>query len=240
MFTDYVADREIATQDLKAFSDAIEELRTSDGQLGYKLKRTQAGDSVSWEKVCHRCKTLMSYTWHSRDYLKNILMDNGIKDLDKVGQLLNKHIGKSRELQICSYLTNDYKHAGVNQTQKWATDLAPRYGDIYVYGFMESFPRRMKPTYWFTRKKEVEFELTGFAEINGQKYPFTDFEWLVSCVIEDQNGKVLGDATSICERGFHTWIQVLRENGVELREFDPGWRINADSLLIQLSNRDSQ
>lgn len=233
-FTNFLSDRDFAVQDLETLSEVIEEVNEAGGMQGYRLKRTKAGDTVSREKVRYRCNVLMLHTWHSRDYVKKILLKDCNKDVEEIGKLLNSHIGNSRDLQIISYLANAYKHAGVNYIQKWATDLEPQYGGIYVFGFMERFPARMKPTIMFTKENEVQFELTGFAQIGDDKYPFADFDWTISCVVEDKNGNILGDAISICERGFQTWIHVLRESGIEL-EVDGRLRPNADSLLLSLN-----
>jgi hypothetical protein len=124
------------------------------------------------ERITYHLQMLMHFTWHSRDYVKKILVDQGVTDFAGCGKLLNGYIEKSRDLQVCSYLANEYKHAGVDDTQKWATDLAPRYGDIYVCGIMESFPGRMKPTVAFTSKSEPQLELApGSSMISNFRSP---------------------------------------------------------------------
>jgi hypothetical protein len=177
----------------------------------------------------------MYYAWHSRDHVKKILIDECQLSAQSVGTLLNTHIRESRDLQICSYLANEYKHAGVDDSQKWAIELAPRYGDIYVFGVMTGFPWQMKPTIMFT-SKEPQFELTGFAQVDDQQFPFVGYDWTVSCVVEDKDGNVLGDAISICERAFQTWLLILRQHGLQL-PFDDPMRASVDGLLISLGRK---
>lgn len=235
-FTNFVKDRAYAVEDLAELTDVIEKVTEADGSQGYRLTQARAGDTVSPARIRHRCNILMYYTWHSRDHVKKILINDGHSDGQEVGTLLNGYIRESIDLQICSYLANEYKHAGIDDSQKWATGTAPRYGGIYIFGIMKSFPSRLKPTYMTTRKNTAQFELTGFAEIGGQRYPFTDFNWIVSTVIEDKNGNVLGDAVSICERGFHAWIRALKQHGVQI-DFNEPLMASADALLISLSRK---
>jgi hypothetical protein len=237
-FTNFLKDRAYAVEDLAELSEVIETVNEADGSQGYRLTQARTGDTVSPERIRHRCKMLLYYTWHSRDHVKKILISDGHSDAQNVGMLLNSYVRDSNDLQICSYLANEYKHAGVDDSQKWALEMAPRYGDIYVFGIMQSFPLRLKPTYMFTRKNSADFELTGFAEIDGQRFPFANFNWTVSCVIEDKNGNVLGDAVSICERGFQTWLRALRQCGVQI-DFDEPMRASVDGILIALSKKQS-
>jgi hypothetical protein len=237
-FTNFVKDRAFAVDDLKQFADVIEPVQELDGSRGYRLKRPRTGDTVVRERIIHRCKMLMYYTWHSRDYVKKILVEQGIADFARSGKLVNEYLEKSRDLQISSYLANENKHAGIDDSQKWATDLAPRYGDIYVCGIMRGFPLRMTPTAAFISKSEPQFELTGFAQVDDQRFPFVDFVWTVSCVIEDKDKNILGHAVSICERGFQTWLHLLREHGVDVPR-EAGSGLNTDTALLVFSKKRS-
>ena len=64
-FTNFLADRKIAAADLAEFSQLIEPIQHDDGSRGYQIRPLRPADKVS-----QRCKVLMQYTWHCRDYVK--------------------------------------------------------------------------------------------------------------------------------------------------------------------------
>lgn len=64
-FTNYLKDYQFAIDDLAQFSEIIEFVKHSDGKFGYRLKPLQPAD-----KITQRCKVLIQYTWHCRDYVK--------------------------------------------------------------------------------------------------------------------------------------------------------------------------
>lgn len=201
-------DRAFAVDDLAQFSQIIEPVEHSDGKLGYRLKPVCPGD-----KIAQRCKVLIQYTWHCRDYVKKILADNGQSE---PGRIVNTYIRGSRDIQIISFLANEYKHAGTDTSQKWAVDLAPRYGKPFVHGILQSFPHRLKPTLLIWGDSIPEFEFVGSAGVGELTFQFTDFVWTISCAIEDKNARSLGHAAAICENAFQTWLQVLSDNGIQI------------------------
>ena len=209
-FTNYIKDREFVIDDLARFTEIIEPIKHTDGKLGYQLKQF-----LSTSKVIQRCKVLINYTWHCRDYVRKILSENGIPN-QKTGEIINKYIHESRDIQVISFLANEYKHAGTNNSQKWAVNLEPRYSKPYVYGVMQSFPHRLKPTFYLQGDSIPEFEFTGSAGYGNLKFQFNDFDWIVSCIIEDKNGSSLGDVTVICENAFQIWLQVLRDYNIPI------------------------
>ena len=208
-FANFLRDRRFAADDLAEFSrQLIEPVEHPDGSLGYRLKRLGPTDKVS-----QRCKVLVYYTWQCRDYVKKILEQQGHADS---GQIVNTYIRHSRDIQVLSYLANEYKHAGTDASQKWAVDLAPRYGKPYVSGIMLSFPCRLKPTFMAWGESIPEFEFVGSAGVGDAGFKFTDFTWTFSCIIEDRDGKSLGDAAAMCENTFQTWLQILSDKGVHI------------------------
>lgn len=208
-FANFLRDRRFAADDLAEFSEQlIESVEHSDGSLGYRLKPLRATDKVS-----QRCKVLVYYTWHCRDYVRKILEQQGHADS---GQIVNSYIRASRDIQVLSYLANEYKHAGTDASQKWAADLAPRYGKPYVHGVMLSFPHRLKPTFITWGESMPEFEFVGSAGVGDLTFQFTDFTWTFSCNIEDKDGKSLGNATAMCESTFQTWLQILSDKGIQV------------------------
>ena len=207
-FTNYLKERQFALDDLAEFSEIVEPVQHSDGKLGYRLKPLGPAD-----KIIQRCKVLMQYTWHCRDYVKKILTENGETE---PGRIVNGYIRASRDIQVISFLANEYKHAGINHSQKWAADLIPRWGKPYVHGVLQSFPHRLKPTLLIWGDSIPEFEFVGSAGVGNLTFQFTDFVWTFSCVIEDRDGKSLGNAAAMCESVFQTWLQVLGDNGIQI------------------------
>jgi len=205
-FTNYLKDRQFVVDDLAQFSEIIEPVEHSDGKLGYRLKPLQRAD-----KITQRCKVLIQYTWQCRDYVKKILLENGEAES---GRIVNKYIRESRDIQVISFLANEYKHAGTDNSQCWAVELEPRYGKPYVYGVLLDFPHRLKPTLLLWGDSIPEFEFVGSAGVDDLKFDFTNFIWTFSCTIEDKSGKSLGNAATICENAFQTWVQVLSDHGV--------------------------
>ena len=207
-FTNFLRDRQFVIDDLAEFSEIIESVEHSDGKLGYRLKPLRLAD-----KITQRCKNLMQYTWHCRDYVKKILAENGAIE---PGRLVNTYISGSRDIQVISFLANEYKHAGIDSSQRWAVDLAPRYGKPFVHGILQSFPHRLKPTLLIWGDSIPEFEFVGSAGVGDLTFQFTDFVWTFSCMIEDKDGQSLGNASAMCEGAFQTWVQVLSDNGVQI------------------------
>jgi len=207
-FTNYLRDRQFAVDDLAQFSEIIEPVEHSDGKLGYRLKPLQLAD-----KITQRCKVLILYTWQCRDYVKKILTENGEKE---PGRIVNEYISESRDIQVISFLANEYKHVETDTSQRWAVDLKPRYGKPYVYGVLQDFPHHLKPTFLSWGDSIPEFEFVGSAGIDNLKFDFTNFIWTFSCTIEDKDGKSLGNAAAICENAFQTWLQVLSDYGVRI------------------------
>ena len=207
-FTNYLKDRQFAVDDLGQFSEIIEPVEHSDGKLGYRLKPLRPTD-----KITQRCKVLIQYTWHCRDYVKKILSENG---KTAPGRIVNDYISGSRDIQVISYLANEYKHAGVDSSQRWATDLEPQYGKPFVHGVLQSFPHRLKPTLLIWGDSIPEFEFVGSAGVGDLTFQFTDFTWTFSCTIQDKDGHSLGNATAICENAFQAWLQVLNDNGIQI------------------------
>lgn len=207
-FTNFLKDRQFAVDDLAEFSEIIEPVEHSDGNLGYRLKPLRPAD-----KITQRCKVLIQYTWNCRDYVKKILAANGDTE---PGRIVNTYISGSRAIQVISFLANEYKHAGIDNSQRWAVHLAPRYGKPFVHGILQSFPHRLKPTLLIWGDSIPEFEFVGSAGVGDLAFQFTDFVWTFSCTIEDKDGKSLGHAAAICENAFQTWLQVLSDNGVPI------------------------
>lgn len=208
-FANFIRDRQFAAADLAEFSEQlIESVAHPDGSLGYRLKPLQPTDKVS-----QRCKVLVHYTWHCRDYVKKILEEQGHAES---GRIVNTYIQASRDIQVLSYLANEYKHAGTDASQRWAVDLVPRFGKPYVHGIMLNFPHRLKPTLLIWGESIPEFEFVGSAGVGDLTFQFTDFTWTFSCTIEDKDGTSLGNAAAMCESAFQTWLQILSDNGIQV------------------------
>ncbi len=207
-FTNFLKDRQFALDDLAQFSELIEPAQHQDGAVGYRIRPLKPADKIS-----QRCKVLVYYTWHCRDYVKKILTENG--ELEP-GRIVNTYIKKSRNIQVISYLSNADKHAGADHSQRWAADLGPRYDKPYVYGVMQSFPHRLKPTLIMRGDSIPEIEFVGSASVGNLRFQFTDFEWTFSCTIQDKDGNSLGDAAGLCESTFESWVQILDDNGVQV------------------------
>ncbi len=208
-FTSFLKDRQYALNDFEEFTEIIEPITDDDGRQGYRLKPLQRAD-----KITQRCKVLVYYTWHCRDYVKRILSENGVSS--DPGQIINTYIQTSGQIQIISYLANEYKHAGVDVSQRWATEIEPRYGKPFVRGILESFPHRLKPTVQLWGESIPEFEFSGYAGMGESTFTFEDFVWTFSCNIENKHGVVVGHALAMCESAFQTWLKILRDNGVEV------------------------
>jgi hypothetical protein len=206
-FTNFLRDRRVAADDLAHFAEIIETAAHADGWVGYRMKPLCPADKIS-----QRCKVLMQYTWHCRDYVKKILEEHGVAE---PGRIVNDYIKVSQEIQVISYLANEYKHAGTDASQRWAVELAPRFGKPYVHGVFLSFPHRLKPTFIMWGDSLPEFEFVGRAGVDDLTFQFTDFTWTFSCVIEDKDGKPLGDAAGLCESAFQTWLKVLADKGID-------------------------
>lgn len=206
-FAAFLRHRKIAVDDLDEFSrQLIEPLEHLDGAVGYRLKPLH-----STEKITQRCEILVYYTWHCRDYLKKVLEENGCAD---PGKLVNTYIAASNDVQVASFLANHYKHSGTDATQRWATAIAPRFAKPYAHGVMLRFPHRLKPTFIIWGESIPEFEFVGSAGVDDLVFHFSDFTWTFSCTVEDKNGVQIGNALSLCENTFATWIQILSDNGI--------------------------
>ena len=129
------------------------------------------------DRVTQRCQILIQYTWACRDYVKKILAEGGVAD---PGQVVNAAIRALREIQVVSYLANEYKHAGIDPSQKWGIEIGPRLGKPFVRGVLERFPHQLKPVITIWGDSLPEFEFTGRAGIDDLVFQFTDFEWLFS------------------------------------------------------------
>lgn len=206
-FTNFLKDRQYAASDLDQFLEIVEPIADSEGRQGYRLKPLQQTD-----RITQRCKVLIHYTWHCRDYVKKVLIESGVQA--DPGVILNSHIAASREIQVISYLANDYKHAGVDKSQRWGTDIAPRFGKPFVRGVLECFPYYMKPIVLLWGDSIPEFEFVGAAGVDGLVFGFKDFTWTFSCNIEDKEGKPIGHASAMCEAAFGIWTKILRDHGV--------------------------
>jgi len=210
-FAQYLRDHDYARADLDRFREIIEPItETINGiaTYGYRIKPLCAGDHVT-----QKCKVLVEYAWHCRDYIKKILTEH--KVTGDIGVLINSHIQACPELQLVSYLANSYKHAGTDQSQKWATSIAPRFATPYVVGWLNSFPGRMKPFVRLEGDDLGGFEFTGSATDNsGVAHQFQDYTWVFSCEIEDHTGKVIGNAYDICEKTFEVWKTILKNHGI--------------------------
>lgn len=206
-FTNFLNDRQYAVNDFETFSEIIEPIRNGNSGQGYRLKPIQQAD-----RITQKCKVLVQYTWHCRDYVKKSLKEVGVQS--DPGRIVNLYIQKSRDIQVISYLANEYKHAGVDVSQRWATEIEPRFGKPFVRGVLESFPHRLKPIVQIWGDSIPEFEFVGSAGIGDVVYSFQDFVWTFSCNIEDKHGGIVGHASAICEKAFQTWLRILQDNGV--------------------------
>jgi hypothetical protein len=206
-FAAFLKDRNYSLEDLEQFKELVEPIRHADGWHGYRLKPLTQAD-----RVTHRCKALVHLTWHCRDYVRKILEEHGVAN---PGQVVNRYIAASQAAQAVSYLANEHKHAGVNpQIQRWALDVAPRYGKPFVFGQMQSFPHRLKPTVMSWGDSLPGIEVAGRAGMDDQVFEFTDFEWLYSCSIEDKDGRGIGNAWGMCELTFQNWLKILADHGI--------------------------
>jgi hypothetical protein len=207
-FTNFLKDRRYALEDLERFTELVESIKQDD-RCGYRMKPLTQAD-----RVTQRCRALIHYTWHCQDYVKRILSEHGVVDADRV---VNQYIEASSAIQVISYLANENKHAGIDpKKQKWALEVEPRFGKPFVYGSLQKFPHRMKPTIMIWGESLPEFEFTGAAGVGDQTFQFTDFEWLYSCNIEDKAGKPIGNAWGMCEMAFQTWLKTLADHGVAI------------------------
>lgn len=207
-FTNFIKDRDFAIEDLAQFADLIDPIAHEDKSVGYRIRPLGQAD-----RITHRCKQLVFYTWHCRDYLKKVLEQHGISE---PGRLVNDYIRKSQDIQVVSYLANKHKHCETNETQRWATELAPRYDKPYVHGIMRTFPHRLKPTLMIWGDSIPDFEFVGSASVGDLKFKFDDFSWTFSCTVVDKNGRSLGNVASICDNAFKTWLDVLNDNKISL------------------------
>lgn len=206
-FANFLKERNYAREDLEQFTELIEPVEHPDGWRGYRMKPMKEAD-----RVTQRCKVLVHFTWHCRDYVLRILEEHGVTN---PGEALNRYIAASPIIQALSYLANEHKHAGIDaKRQRWAVDVAPRYGQPFVLGQMLSFPHRMKPTFFSRGDSFPGMEFTGRAGIGDDVYEFTEFEWFYSCNVEDKDGKPIGNAWGMCELTFQTWLKVLADHGV--------------------------
>lgn len=214
-FTNFLRDRSYAASDLGQFVELIEPITDDEGRQGYRLKPLKQAD-----RVTQKCQILVQYTWHCRDYVKKILQEAGV--VEDVGAIVNSHIAASREIQVISYLANEYKHAGIDKTQRRGTDFAPRFAKPFVRGVLQEFPFRLKPTVMIWGDSLPEFEFVGAAGIDGSTFNFKGFTWLYSCTIEDKNGRPLGDVSGMCETAFRTWTKILQDHGVMIHDQTSG------------------
>jgi len=206
-FANFLKERKYALADLEQFAELIEPMEHPDGWRGYRMKPLTQTD-----RVTQRCKVLVHFTWHCRDYVLRILEEHGIAN---PGEMLNGYIAASPIIQVLSYLANEHKHAGIDaQKQRWAVEIAPRYGTPFVLGQLLQFPHNMKPTLLFWGESFPGVEVTGRAGIGEDVYEFNDFDWRYSCNIEDKDGKPIGDAWASCEETFQTWMRVLTDHGI--------------------------
>jgi len=194
---------------LDEFAEIIEPMTDPDGWQGYRLKPLERAD-----KITQRCKVLVYYTWHCRDYVKRILSEFGVAS--DPGEMVNTYIRGSGQIQVIAYLANEYKHAGVDASQRWGTDIEPRYGTPFVRGVLESFPHRYKPTIQLWGDSIPDFHFSGWAGIGESVYTFEDFTWTFSCNIENKHGVVIGHASAMCESAFQTWLRILADGGIQL------------------------
>lgn len=95
--------------------------------------------------------------------------------------------------------------------------MEPRYGKPFVHGVLHSFPHQLKPTSLMWGDSIPEFEFVGSAGVGDLTFQFTDFTWTFSCTIVDKDGKSLGNAASICENAFKTWLKILIDHGVQIK-----------------------
>ena len=212
-FTQFLRDRDYAKEDIDRFSEIIEPIESLDeGRhlVGYRIKPLQSAD-----RVTQKCAVLVQYAWHCRDYVKKILIEHEVKG--DIGATINRHINKSRDAQVVSYLANSYKHAGADSSQRWAKDIAPKFGKPYVIGWLASFPGEQKPFVRLIGNDLPGLEFTGHAKDRfGKSHQFSDFTWQFSCEVEDQNGKIIGNTFDMCERSFELLFQILTANHIPM------------------------
>jgi hypothetical protein len=184
--TNFLKDRRYAVEDLERFTELIEPIQQPGGWRGYRMKPLTQGD-----RITQRCRALVHYTWHCQDYVKKILTEHGVND---AAHVVNRYIAAEPFIQAISYLANEHKHAGIDPSkQRWAVDVAPRYGRPFVHGQMARFPHSMKPTVILWGDSLPGFEFTGSAGIGDEAFDFTEFDWTYSCNIEDKDGKEIGN-----------------------------------------------
>ena len=206
-FINFLKERKYACEDLERFAELIEPIVHPDGWRGYRVKPLTQAD-----RVTQRCKVLVHFTWHCRDYLLRVLEEHGVAN---PGEIVNRYTAASPVLQVVAYLANQHKHAGIDvKKQRWALDIAPRYGKPFVLGQLESFPHRLKPTVMAWGDSLPGIEVAGRAGIGEEVFDFTDFDWTYSCNLEDKDGRGIGNAWGMCEVTFQTWIKVLTDSGI--------------------------
>lgn len=231
-FHKVLRDLNVVLDDIADFADLIEPV-TIDGQQGYRLKALNSPD-----KIVERCRALLSYTWNCRDYVKKILLEHDQSlSSQAVGQILNSRIEKSIHTQVVSYLANANKHCGVDASQRWAVDIAPRVGKPYVLGQQLSFPHQLKPTVKIVGDKLADLEFVGRAGVDDECHEFKEFTWKHSCHIENKDGKIIGDVLTFCETAFGHWLRILREAGLvvfpylfPVNEKNEPWRFEIDEI----------
>jgi hypothetical protein len=205
-FTNFIRQRQYVVEDLDRFAELIEPHRYPDDWVGYRLKPLTEAD-----RVTQRCEVLLQYTWACRDYVKKILAAAGVAD---PGAVVNTYIRASHEIQVISYLANAHKHAGVDPSQKWAVEIAPRLGKPFVIGQQISFPHRLKPTLMLWGDSLPAIEFAGRAGIGEEVHEFSAFEWRYSCNVEDKDGNGIGNVWRMCVVAFQTWLKILADNGI--------------------------
>ncbi len=204
-FTNFLKQRRYAIEDLDRFAELIEPIQHADG-AGYRIKPLTQAD-----RVTQRCEVLLQYTWACRDYVKKILKTSGVAD---PGVAVNPYIRASRDVQVVSYLANAHKHAGIDSSQKWAVEIAPRLGKPFVIGQQLSFPHQLKPTIMLRGDSLPAVEFTGRAGVGDEIHEFMEFEWRFSCTIEDKDGNLIGNVWDMCAATFQTWMKILADGGI--------------------------
>lgn len=210
-FNDFLRSRSYVVQDLHDFVIHVEPFVNSDGARGYRLKPLSEAD-----RIAQRCVALAQETWNCRDYVKKALVEHGLP-VHRAGEVINSYIADSKPVQIISYLANAHKHAGVDTgVQRWALELEPRFGKPFVLGQLKAFPHHLKPTICIWGDTIPGCEFVGSAGVGDLVFPFTDFDWLFSCDIEDKDGRSLGSAAGLCNAAHVCWMKVLNDHGIQL------------------------
>ena len=86
-FTNFLMERNYALEHLEEFAELIEPIVHSDGWRGYQLKPLTEAN-----RVTHRCKVLVHFTWHCRDYLLKILEEHGANNPGEVIKIGRAHV----------------------------------------------------------------------------------------------------------------------------------------------------